>query len=67
MYDVAVEWDYGVFGPYGSIEGVAADQYARTNTVGIPHRENPEKTTLFATNMDVRDEIGLDRRHVKRR
>jgi hypothetical protein len=65
MHDVAVERDYGVSGSYGSIEGVAADQYARTNIVGIPHREIPEKTALFATNKDVRDEIGLDRRRAK--
>lgn len=63
--DVAVERDYGVSGSYGSIEGVSGDEYARTNIVGIPHRDNPEKTVLFATNKDVRDEIGLDRRRAK--
>ena len=65
MHDVAVERDYGVSGSYGSIEGVPADEYAKTNIVAIPHRENPEKTVLFATNKDVRDEIGLDRRRAK--
>jgi len=64
-HDVAVERDYGVSGSYGSIEGVPADEYARTNIVGIPHRDNPEKTVVFATNKDVRDEIGLDRRRAR--
>lgn len=62
---MAVECDYGVSGSYGSVEGVSADRYVKTNIVGIPHRKNSEKTVLFATNKDVRDEIRLDRRRAK--
>ncbi|MFQ3318594.1 MAG: hypothetical protein ACI8UR_001044 [Natronomonas sp.] len=27
----------------------------------MPSNQNPDKTAMFATNKDVRDEIGLDR------
>ncbi|MFB6073376.1 MAG: hypothetical protein ABEJ89_00020 [Haloarculaceae archaeon] len=61
--EVAVKQDHGVFGP---IEGVGRD-YAKTNIVAKPSIQNPDKTVLFATNKDVRDEIGLDRRRAVER
>jgi len=36
--------------------------YAKTNIVAMPSNRNPDKTVIFATDKDVRDEIGLDRR-----
>lgn len=57
-HDVAVKQDHGVFGP---IEGIGKG-YARTNIVAKPSIQNPDKTVLFATNKEVKDEIGLDRR-----
>jgi len=56
--DVAVKRDHGVFGP---VEGLG-DTYAKTNIVALPSNQNPDKTVMFATNKDVRDEISLDRR-----
>ena len=56
--DVAVKRDHGVFGP---VEGLGKT-YAKTNIVAVPSNKNPDNTVMFATNKDVRDEIGLDRR-----
>lgn len=56
--DVAVKVDHGVFGP---VEGMGK-AYAKTNIVAMPSNRNPNKTVMFATDKDVRDEIGLDRR-----
>ncbi len=56
--DVAVKRDHGVFGP---VEGMGK-AYAKTNIVALPSNQNPDKTVMFATDKDVRDEIGLDRR-----
>lgn len=55
-HDVAVKQDHGVFGP---IEGFGKG-YARTNIVVTPSIQNPDKTVLFATNKEVKDEIGLE-------
>jgi len=57
-HDVAVKQDHSVFGP---VEGVGRE-YVKTNIVAKPSIQNPDKTVLFATSKDVRDEIGLDRR-----
>lgn len=56
--DVAVKQDYGVS---GSVEGLGKT-YAKTNIMAMPSNQNPDKTVMFATNKDVRDEISLDRR-----
>jgi hypothetical protein len=54
--EVAVKRDHGVFGP---VEGLGK-AYAKTNIVAMPSNRNPDKTVMFATNKDVRDEIGPD-------
>ena len=56
--DVAVKRDHGVF---GLVDGLGK-AYAKTNIVAMPSNRNPNKTVMFATDKDVRDEIGLDRR-----
>jgi hypothetical protein len=56
--EVAVKRDHAVFGP---VKGKGR-AYVHTNIVAKPSIRDPDSTVLFATNKDVKDEIGIDRR-----
>jgi hypothetical protein len=61
-HDVGVKQNHGVFGP---VEGLGR-RYVKTNLVAKPSIRNSDRTVVFATNKDVDDEIGLDRRYAVR-
>jgi hypothetical protein len=60
---VTVKHDHTVYGPVK--HGVTKSD-ATTTLVGLPPDEDHEKLQVFATNLDVDDQIGLDRRWAKK-
>jgi hypothetical protein len=60
---VTVKHDHTVFGP---MKHGVTNSSAETTLVGLPPDEDREHLTVFATNLDVDDEIGLDRRWAKK-
>jgi hypothetical protein len=60
---VTVKHDHAVYGPVK--HGVTKSR-AETTLVGLPPDEDRETVQVFATNLDVDDEIGLDRRWAKK-
>ncbi|WP_232700822.1 transposase [Halobacterium wangiae] len=61
-HDVWVEEDVGIYGP--TVGGSTSDRVETTH-VGVPKNQNPDETVVFATNMDVDDEIEMDRRETE--
>jgi len=62
---VTVNEEYGIFGPVKDSGGVR--KRAETSLVGLPPDEDHDQTQVFLTNLDVNDEIRLDRRSTRRR
>lgn len=57
--------EYGIYGPVKDSGGVR--KRAETTLVGLPPDEDHDQTQVFLTNLDVNDEIRLDRRSTRRR
>jgi hypothetical protein len=51
---------------HGSVKHGVTNSSAETTLVGLPPDENYDTVQVFATNLDVDDEIGLDRRWAKK-
>jgi hypothetical protein len=62
---VTVQDEYGIYGPVKDSGGVR--KRAETTLVGLPPDEDRDQTQVFLTNLDVNDEIRLDRRSTRRR
>ena len=62
---VTVRDEYGIYGPLKDSGGVR--KRAETTLVGLPPDEDRDQTQVFLTNLDVDDEIRLDRRSTRRR
>ncbi|WP_253184495.1 transposase [Natrialba sp. SSL1] len=62
---VTVRDEYGIYGPVKDSGGVR--KRAETTLVGLPPDEDRDQTQVFLTNLDVNDEIRLDRRSTRRR
>jgi hypothetical protein len=60
---VTVKDDHAVYGP---VKDSVTNSSAVTTLVGLPPDEDREELQVFATNLDVNDEIGLDRRWAKK-
>jgi hypothetical protein len=61
---VTVEQDHAM---YGAVRGGVSNERVVTTLVGLPANERRERPQAFITNLDVDDEIGLDRRQTARR
>ncbi len=57
--------EYGIYGSVKDSGGVR--KRAETTLVGLPPDEDHDQTQVFLTNLDVNDEIRLDRRSTRRR
>jgi hypothetical protein len=62
---VTVKAEHGIYGPVKDSGGVR--KRAETTLVGLPPDEDRNQTQVFLTNLDVNDEIRLDRRSTRRR
>ncbi|MDL0131178.1 transposase [Halobacterium salinarum] len=62
---VTVRDEYGIYGPVKDSGGVR--KRAETTLVALPPDEDRDQTQVFLTNLDVNDEIRLDRRSTRRR
>lgn len=62
---VTVQDEYGIYGPVKDSGGVR--KRAETTLVGLPPDEDCDQTQVFLTNLDLNDEIRLDRRSTRRR
>jgi len=60
---VTVKHDHAVYGP---VKHGVTNSSAETTLVGLPPDEDRDEVQVFATNLDVDDEIGLDRRWAKK-
>ncbi len=60
---VTVKHDHAVYGP---VKHGGTKSSTETTLVGLPPDEDREEPQVFATNLDVNDEIGLDRRWAKK-
>lgn len=60
---VTVKHDHTVYGP---VKHRVTNASAETTLVGLPPDEDYDHVQVFATNLDVDDEIGLDRRWAKK-
>lgn len=60
---VTVKQNHTVFGP---VKHGVSNANAETTLVGLPPEEDYDHVQVFATNLDVDDEIGLDRRWAKK-
>ena len=56
---VTVKHDHAVYGP---VKHGGTKSSTETTLVGLPPDEDREEPQVFATNLDIDDEIGLDRR-----
>ena len=62
---VTVKDEHGIYGPIKDSGGVR--KRAETSLVALPPDEDNDQTQVFLTNLDVDDEIRLDRRSTHRR
>ncbi|PSQ22528.1 hypothetical protein BRD04_04375 [Halobacteriales archaeon QS_9_67_17] len=62
-HDVAVKHAHAIYGP---VAGGPTNSRTETTLAAVPKADTPSETVVFATNMDVDDEIGVDRRSTKR-
>jgi len=62
---VTVKDEHGIYGPVKDSGGVR--KRAETSLVGLPPDEDHDQTQVFLTNLDVNDEIRLDRRSTHQR
>jgi hypothetical protein len=62
---VTVKDEHGIYGPIKHSGGVR--KRAETSLVALPPDEDHDQTQVFLTNLDVDDEIRLDRRSTHRR
>ena len=62
---VTVKDEHGIYGPVKDSGGVR--KRAETTLVGLPPDEDRDQPQVFLTNLDVTDEIRLDRRSARRR
>jgi hypothetical protein len=60
---VTIKQNHTVFGP---VKDGVSNASAATTLVGLPPDEDYDHVQVFATNLDVDDEIGLDRRWAKK-
>jgi hypothetical protein len=60
---VTVKQSHTVYGP---VKHSVSNASAETTLVGLPPDEDHDHVQVFATNLDVDDEIGLDRRWAKK-
>lgn len=61
---VSVKHDYAI---YGSVKGGASNERVETTLVVLPPDEKKDSPQPFMTNLEVDDEIGVDRRSAARR
>jgi hypothetical protein len=61
--DVEVKREYGIYGP---IQGEATNTRAETTLVGVPAKKSESDHVAFVTNLNVNDEIEIDRKSTKR-
>ncbi|MFC4248404.1 transposase [Natribaculum luteum] len=60
---VTVKSEHAVYGP---VKHGVSNTRAETTLVGLPPDEDCDEMQVFSTNLDVNDEIGLDRRLTKK-
>jgi hypothetical protein len=62
-HDVAVKHTHAIYGP---VVGGPTNSRAETTLAAVLKADTPAETVVFATSMDVADEIEGDRRSTKR-